>query len=662
MGWLPHIEEALRVSLAGLVASVALNRERNDGVSMDDKAWFITMVKQLVKDVLGLPADTWQGIAPLGLIDSDPDLLASVWRRKVSLADRERAFGDLFAQAILGLNSAGAAGAHYDAREHFLLARTAWRLGLSSECVLEYETLIAELIESGVVSNNKVELTEHEKEEKSRWHFIRNLKVGAAAVVGATLVGVTGGLALPAIGASLAAFGGAAAATGTFVASTAGTALFTTLFAGGGLGLTSYKMTRRLGGLRDFSFLELPVPPSAPTRGNGLHIVICVSGWYVSPETAALLQQQHQQHKQQQQQQEKRVEPTEAPKSTKPSGSYETCLIRELSKNGVLIDDGESAESSTTSAAALAMPSPPCAADEPNSVQRQHSTSSRSAKSEEGGGGGSISGGGGGSGSDSSSGTTNTSSSNSNTDALRNSEWVLACATHRARLGQAFELRWDSEGLKDVSNALSKFALNQAVTTAVTEVLSTTTLAAIMSAIAWPAMVVSSFDYIDNSWAVSVNRAKLAGEELARAILAGAQGRRPVTLIGYSLGGLVVFTALEYIARKRQAKQVGPEADGIVLDAFVLGAPVTATPQQWRAVRGVVAGSLVNGYAPNDWILAVLFRASLVSVAKIAGLYRVGVPGVQDIDLSEPGIISTQVDYHRRIYACVAHVTKYAAY
>jgi hypothetical protein len=325
----------------------------------------------------------------------------------------------------------------------------------------------------------------------------------------------------------------------------------------------------------------------------------------------------------------------------------------------------ESAESSTTSAAALAIPSPPRAADEPNVPQRQHSTSSTSAQSEERGVGASSSSGGGGGGGGSSSGTTTattTTTTSSNTDALRNSEWVLVCATHRARLGQAFELRWDSEGLKDVSNALNKFALNQAVTTAVTEVLSTTTLAAIMSAIAWPAMVVSSFDYIDNSWAVSVNRAKLAGEELARAILAGAQGRRPVTLIGYSLGGLVVFTALEYIARKRLAKQVGPEADGIVLDAFVLGAPVTATPQQWRAVRGVVAGSLVNGYAPNDWILAVLFRASLVSVAKIAGLYRVGVPGVQDIDLSEPGIISTQVDYHRRIDACVAHITKYAAY
>ena len=37
---------------------------------------------------------------------------------------------------------------------------------------------------------------------------------------------------------------------------------------------------------------------------------------------------------------------------------------------------------------------------------------------------------------------------------------------------------------------------------------------------------------------------------------------------------------------------------------------MSSTVGRWRAIRNVVAGRLVNCYATNDWILALLYRYS----------------------------------------------------
>ena len=45
-------------------------------------------------------------------------------------------------------------------------------------------------------------------------------------------------------------------------------------------------------------------------------------------------------------------------------------------------------------------------------------------------------------------------------------------------------------------------------------------------------------------------------------------------------------------------------AKGIVEHAVLLGAPVGVTPERWALARSVVAGRLVNGYSPQDWVCA----------------------------------------------------------
>ena len=41
---------------------------------------------------------------------------------------------------------------------------------------------------------------------------------------------------------------------------------------------------------------------------------------------------------------------------------------------------------------------------------------------------------------------------------------------------------------------------------------------------------------------------------------------------------------------------------------------MSSTVGRWRAIRSVVAGRLVNCYATNDWILALLYRYSKVQL------------------------------------------------
>ena len=58
---------------------------------------------------------------------------------------------------------------------------------------------------------------------------------------------------------------------------------------------------------------------------------------------------------------------------------------------------------------------------------------------------------------------------------------------------------------------------------------------------------------------------------------------------------------------------------------------------QWTAVRGVVAGRLINCYAWNDWMLALLYRSKS---------YEIGVAGLYPIVLNAPHISATHAHAH----------------
>jgi hypothetical protein len=132
---------------------------------------------------------------------------------------------------------------------------------------------------------------------------------------------------------------------------------------------------------------------------------------------------------------------------------------------------------------------------------------------------------------------------------------------------------------------------------------------------------------VDNPFSVAKNRADKAGLILADALINKAQGERPVTLIGYSLGARLIYSCLMNLAERR--------AFGLVESAVLIGTPAPSDAADWRAMRSVVAGRLVNVYSENDYILAFLYRTSAIQYG-VAGLQEAqDVTGIENVNVSE---------------------------
>jgi len=121
------------------------------------------------------------------------------------------------------------------------------------------------------------------------------------------------------------------------------------------------------------------------------------------------------------------------------------------------------------------------------------------------------------------------------------------------------------------------------------------------------------------------------GAVLGELIAAKAVGNRPITLVGYSLGSLVILEALKYLATLPPTKTIH-----LVQDVFLFGTPAPADPTAWTSVRRVVAGRIVNGYSSSDLVLAVLSRTSDVSWS-IAGMEEVHVKGIENFQCEDLG-------------------------
>jgi pimeloyl-ACP methyl ester carboxylesterase len=143
---------------------------------------------------------------------------------------------------------------------------------------------------------------------------------------------------------------------------------------------------------------------------------------------------------------------------------------------------------------------------------------------------------------------------------------------------------------------------------------------------------------LDNPFSVAITRADKAGLVLADALINKAQGERPVTLIGYSMGARVIFSCLISLAERK--------AFGLVESAVLIGSPCPSDVDAWCALRSVVAGRLVNVYSENDYILAFLYRTSSIQFG-VAGLQPAENSRVENVDLSS--IVSGHLRYSNLI-------------
>lgn len=191
---------------------------------------------------------------------------------------------------------------------------------------------------------------------------------------------------------------------------------------------------------------------------------------------------------------------------------------------------------------------------------------------------------------------------------------------------EVFALQYEMNALIELGKSLENMVSSYAWSVVKLEILKRTVLATLWSAL-WPVYLLKMATSIDNPFAVARNRSEKAGEVLADALINKAQGERPVTLVGYSLGSRVIYSCLTSLAERR--------AFGLVESVVFIGSPVPSNDDNWRVMRSVVSGKVINVYSENDYILAFLYRATSIQFG-VAGLQKIAdVEGVENMNLSK---------------------------
>ena len=200
--------------------------------------------------------------------------------------------------------------------------------------------------------------------------------------------------------------------------------------------------------------------------------------------------------------------------------------------------------------------------------------------------------------------------------------WRVLSPSH----AEPFALRYELEALMNLGNSISAMVSSAAWGYAKSEMIKHTIFAELTAAL-WPLAVLKIGRVVDNPFSIAKTRSDKAGELLADALINKAQGERPVTLVGYSLGARVIYSCLMSLARRK--------AFGLVESAVLIGSPCPSTTADWRVMRSVVASRLVNVYSENDYVLGFLYRTSSIQYG-VAGLQHIsGLPGVENVDVSE---------------------------
>ncbi|XP_072011268.1 transmembrane and coiled-coil domain-containing protein 4 [Engystomops pustulosus] len=201
-------------------------------------------------------------------------------------------------------------------------------------------------------------------------------------------------------------------------------------------------------------------------------------------------------------------------------------------------------------------------------------------------------------------------------------------------------LAWESKYLMELGNALDTL-LNGLVNIVAQEALKYTILSGIVAALTWPASLITVASVIDNPWGVCLSRSAEVGKHLAHILLRRQQGRRPVTLIGFSLGARVLYFCLQELAQEAGA-------EGIIEDVVLLGAPVEGDVKKWKPLTRVVAGRIINGYCRGDWLLSFVYRSSSVKLS-VAGLQPVDLDDRRMVNVDLSSVVNGHLDYMKQM-------------
>uniref|UniRef100_K7G1W4 Transmembrane and coiled-coil domains 4 n=1 Tax=Pelodiscus sinensis TaxID=13735 RepID=K7G1W4_PELSI len=201
-------------------------------------------------------------------------------------------------------------------------------------------------------------------------------------------------------------------------------------------------------------------------------------------------------------------------------------------------------------------------------------------------------------------------------------------------------LAWESKYLMELGNALDSL-LNGLVNIMAQEALKYTVLSGIVTALTWPASLLTVASVIDNPWGVCLSRSAEVGKHLAQILLSRRQGKRPVTLIGFSLGARVIYFCLKEMAQEK-------DCEGIIEDVVLLGAPVEGEAKNWKPFSKVVSGRIINGYCRGDWLLSFVYRTSSAQL-NVAGLQPVSLDDRRMVNVDLSSVVNGHLDYMKQM-------------
>jgi hypothetical protein len=190
---------------------------------------------------------------------------------------------------------------------------------------------------------------------------------------------------------------------------------------------------------------------------------------------------------------------------------------------------------------------------------------------------------------------------------------------------EPFGLRYELTAMTSLASMLDTLLKDTAYSVAQAGALKL--LLPVVSAAMLPVTLMKAGKFLDNPFTIAMERSDKAGKVLAHALIAKVQGERPVTLVGFSLGGRVIYSCLRELAAQK--------AFGLVESAVIIGAPIPSDAGDWRTLRAVVVGRLVNVFATKDYLLGYMYRARNAQLG-VAGLQAItNVAGVENYDVTE---------------------------
>lgn len=205
-------------------------------------------------------------------------------------------------------------------------------------------------------------------------------------------------------------------------------------------------------------------------------------------------------------------------------------------------------------------------------------------------------------------------------------------------MGDLLSVLWEPEMMQSMGETINIIA-TEALTQSLQQILGATILTTLFSALQLP-LALSKLSYLlDNPWNVSLDRAWAAGKILADILMQQNLGRRPVTLVGYSLGARVIYSCLTELSRKK--------AYGLVHDVLIFGAPVVYGKRGFGAARSAASGQFINAYSTRDWVLGYLFRATSGGIGRVLGLAAIKDPSVKNFDATD--IVEGHMNYRSKM-------------